>query len=257
MELFEISHAYKFLGGFYFAMSLLHVILFLYNRSRRANLVYAAGMFLVFLNFTFTQQAQLWSGAYKANILTDLAANAALLYYVSKYAIARALPNLKKALSLFGWLYGAGFIILVINFQLDILNTPLEILLRTAIYTVIGACCIIGLVKKIANFHLIVMATLFLMVMWVFFGTDIFNIWKGNFPPIRVTFVLLGFISPGIAYSYYLSQYLFKTKKNLAVEHLVNEQLSLVKIQAEKIKELDQLKSRFFANISIAAFVMA
>jgi signal transduction histidine kinase/AraC-like DNA-binding protein len=250
MQLFEISYAYKFLGGFYLALSVLHAILFLYNRSRKANLVYAAGMFLVFINFTFTQQAQLWSGAYKANILTDLAANGALLFYVSKYAISRALPSLIEVLRIFGWLYAAGFILLVINFQLDIFSTPLEILLRSAIYGVIGACCIIGLVKKIANFHLIVLATLFLMVMWVFFGTDIFSVWRGNFPPIRVIFILIGFILPGLAYSYYLSQYLFRTKKNLEREQVINEQLTLINIQAEKIKELDQLKSRFFANIS-------
>ncbi len=207
-------------------------------------------MFMVFINFTFTQQAKLWSGAYKANILTDLAANGALLFYVSNYVIARTLPGLKKTFQFFGWLYAAGFLLLTINFQLDIFTTPLEIILRSAVYVVIGASCIIGLVKKIANFHLIVIASLLLMVMWVFFGTDLFNIWSGSYPPLRVSFILVGFISPGIAYSYYLSQYLSRTKKNLVKEHIINEQLSLINLQAAKIQELDQLKSRFFANIS-------
>ncbi len=205
---------------------------------------------MVFINFTFTQQAKLWSGAYQINILTDLAANGALLFYVINYVIARTLPGLKRTLRFFGWLYVAGFLLLVINFQFDIFTSPLEIILRSAIYLVIGVSCIIGLVKKIANFHLIVIATLLLMVMWVFFGTDLFDIWGGIYPPLRVAFILVGFISPGIAYSYYLSQYLSRTKKNLVKEHIINEQLSLINLQAEKIKELDQLKSRFFANIS-------
>ena len=232
------------------AMSVLHVILFFYNPKRKSNLIYAAGMFMVFINFTFTQQAKLWSGAYKANILTDLAANGALLFYVSSYVIARTLPSLKKTFRFFGWLYAAGFLLLTINFQLDIFTKPLEIILRSAVYVVIGASCIIGLVKKLANFHLIVIASLLLMVMWVFFGTDLFNIWSGSYPPLRVIFILVGFISPGIAYSYYLSQYLSRTKKNLVKERIINEQLSLINLQAAKIQELDQLKSRFFANIS-------
>lgn len=250
MQLLEISHAYKFLGGFYLAMSVLHVILFLYNPTRKANLIYAAGMFMVFLNFTFTQQAILWSGAYKANVLTDLAANGALLYYVSNYVIARTMPVFKKPVQYFGWLYAGGFLLLVINFQLDIFDTPLETILRSAIYLVIGASCIIGLVKRLSNFHFIVIATLLLILMWVFCGTDIFNIWGGNYPPLRVSFILLGFISPGIAYSFYLSRYLSQTKKNLKEEYIINDQLSLINRQAEKIKDLDQAKSRFFANIS-------
>ncbi len=31
MQLFEISYAYKFLGGFYLALSVLHIIFFIYN----------------------------------------------------------------------------------------------------------------------------------------------------------------------------------------------------------------------------------
>ena len=45
--------AYVFVGGFYLAMSVLHFILFIYNRHRKANLIYSAGMMIAFLNFAF------------------------------------------------------------------------------------------------------------------------------------------------------------------------------------------------------------
>lgn len=249
MQLFEISYAYKFLGGFYLAMSVLHIILFVYNRSRKASLIYSVGLLLVFINFTFTQEVESWSGAYKINILTDLAANGVLLFYITNFILIASIPGLKKVIRIFGWLYAVGIFILILNSYSDYFNS-IQLVLRTAIYLVIGACCIIGLVKKIANFHLIVLATLFLMFMWVFFGTDLFNIWGNHFPVIRVFFILIGFITPFLAYSYYLARYLSTTKKNLAREHIINEQLSVINHQAEKIKELDQLKSRFFANIS-------
>ncbi len=250
MQLFEISYAYKFLGGFYLAMAVLHLILFMYNPSRKANLVYALGMLMVFINFTFTQEAETGSGAHKLNILTDLAANAAILYFVTYYIIPSILPKFKKIIQLFAWVYATGCALVIINSNLSIFSAPLEIILRSTIYIVIGASCIIGLVKKIPNFYLIVIATLLLMIMWVFFGADLFNVWHKEYPVLRVLFILLGFISPFIAYSHYLSRYLSVTKKNLLKEHIINEQLSLTKLEAEKIQELDQVKSRFFANIS-------
>jgi len=249
MQLFEISYAYKFLGGFYLALSVLHIILFIYNRKRKASLIYSTALLLVFINFTFTQQVESWSGAYKINILTDLGANGILLFYITNFILFKSIPGLKKVIRLFGWLYATGIFILILNFYSDYFNS-IEIVLRTGIYIVIGACCIIGLVKKIANFHLIVLATLFLTITWVVFGTDLFHIWGDHFPVIRVLFILIGFITPFIAYSYYLAKYLSKTKMDLAREHIINEQLSLINTQAEKIRELDHLKSRFFANIS-------
>lgn len=249
MQLFEISYAYKFLGGFYLALSVLHIIFFIYNRSRKASLIYSIGLLLVFINFTFTQEVESWSGAYKINILTDLAANGVLLFYITNFILAASLPGLKKIIRPFTWMYAAGIFILILSSYSDYFNT-IQLILRTTIYIVIGACCIIGLVKKIANFHLIVLATLLLTVMWVFVGTDLFNIWGGHYPFVRVFFILIGFISPFIAYSYYLSRYLSTTKKSLAREQIINEQLTVINLQAEKIKELDQLKSHFFANIS-------
>jgi signal transduction histidine kinase/DNA-binding NarL/FixJ family response regulator len=249
MQLFEISYAYKFLGGFYLALSVLHIILFIYNRNRKASLIYSSGLLLVFINFTFTQQVESWSGAHKLNILTDLGANGVLLFYISNFVLSKSLPQLKKVSRIFGWLYLAGITLLILNFYSDYFNI-IQLILRTAIYTMIGVNCILGLIKKIANFHLIVLATLFLMIMWVFFGTDLFGFWGNDFPFLRVLCILIGFITPFIAYSYYLARYLSKTKKNLAREHIINEQLSLINLQAEKIKDLDQLKSRFFANIS-------
>ena len=250
MQLFEISYAYKFLGGFYLAMAVLHMFLYLYNRSSRANLVYAFGMLMVFINFTFTHGINGSSGALKLNILTDLAANGALLYYVTNHIIKSTLPGLKKIILIFGWAYATGCLLVLINSRLTIFSTPLEMILRSVIYIVIVSSCIIGLIKKIPNFYLIVIATLLLMIMWVFFGVDLFNIWGNEYPLLRVLFILLGFISPFTSYSYYLSKYLSATKQNLVMEHTINKELSLTKLQAEKIHELDQLKSRFFANIS-------
>ncbi len=249
MQLFEISYAYKFLGGFYLAMAVYHIILFIYHRHRKSLIIYSGGMLMVFFNFTFLHDSEKWFWGFKINVLTDLAANGALLYFIS-YAILSS-SVFKKFIQTFGWFYFAGFIVVTINSQISFYEIPLEIILRGAIYLVIGVSCIIGLIKKIHNFLLIVLATLFLMIMHVFFGADIFNIWNQKFPVARVFFLLIGFISPFIAYSNYMARFLSFTRKNYLLKELdIKEQLSVEKIQAEKIKELDQLKSRFFANIS-------
>ncbi len=238
MQLFEISYAYKFLGGFYLAMAVLHLILFFYKIARRVNLIYAVGMLMVFINFTFTHNAIHDSGAHKLNVLTDLAANGALLYFVSYSVISSV--KFKKIIQAFGWIYGAGSLMLVMNSQLEIFHIHLEIILRSAIYFVIGLGCIIGLVKRIPNFLLIVLATLFLMLMHVLLGADLFSVWHDEYPVLRVLFLLIGFMLPFVAYSNYLAKYLATTRKTMFIE----------KLQAEKTRELDQLKSRFFANIS-------
>ncbi len=250
MQVIEISHAFIFLGGFYLAMAVQRLILFMYNRNRRANLVYFVGMLMVFINFTFTREPASWALAHKANILTDLIANGALLYFVVYKVISYTLPRFKKIIRTYVLLLIAGFILLALNIETTVFSMPLEIILRSSIYAVIGISCFIGLVKRIPNFHLIVIATFVLMLMWVISGADLFNVWDNEYPVIRILFIVVGFMSPWFAYSNYQARYLSTTKKNLAKEQIINEQLSLINIQAEKIKELDRLKSRFFANIS-------
>lgn len=250
MQVLEISYAFIFLGGFYLAMATQRLILFMYNRNRRANLVYFIGMFMVFINFTFTRDPASWAHARKLNILTDLLANAALLYFVLDKVISYTLPRFKKIIRIYVYVFFAAFVLLALNSQMQIFRMPLEIILRSSIYAVTGFGCALGLVKRIPNFHLIVIATLILMVMWVISGADLFNFWDNEYPVIRVLFLVVGFMSPWFAYSNYQARYLSTTKKNLAKEQIINEQLSLINVQAEKIRELDQLKSRFFANIS-------
>ncbi len=250
MQVLEISYAYIFLGGFYLAMAVQRLILFMYNRNRRGNLVYFIGMLMVFINFTFTRDPASWVHAHKVNILTDLIANGALLYFVVYKVISYTLPRFKKIVRTYVLLLIAGFLLLVLNSRATIFDMPLEFILRSSIYAVILFSCAIGLVKKIPNFHLIVIATLLLMVMWVLSGVDIFNFWDNEYPVVRVLFIVVGFMLPWFAYSNYQARYLSTTKKNLAKEQIINEQLSLINLQAEKIKELDHLKSRFFANIS-------
>lgn len=250
MQVIDISHAYIFLGGFYLAMSVQRLILFMYNRNRRSNLVYFIGMLMVFINFTFTRDNPSWTLARKVNILTDLIANGALLYFVVYKIISYTLPRFKKLIQTYVILFLLGVALIAVNSEVIIIGIPLEILLRSSIYAIIGFSCFLGLVKKIPNFHLIVIATFVLEVMWVISGADLFNFWDNEYPVTRILFIVIGFMSPWFAYSNYQARYMSTTKKNLAKEQIINEQLSLINIQSEKIKELDQLKSRFFANIS-------
>lgn len=250
MQVIDISHAYIFLGGFYLAMSVQRLILFMYNRNRRSNLVYFIGMLMVFINFTFTRDNPSWALARKVNILTDLIANGALLYFVVYKIISYTLPRFKKLIQTYVILFLLGVALTAVNSEVIIFDIPLEIILRSSIYAIIGFSCFLGLVKKIPNFHLIVIATFVLELMWVISGADLFNFWENEYPITRILFIVIGFMSPWFAYSNYQARYMSTTKKNLAKEQIINEQLSLINIQAEKIKELDQLKSRFFANIS-------
>ncbi len=290
MNIFQPEVAYVFVGGFYLAISVLHFILYIYNRHRRANLVYSLGMFMAFVNFAFvpisTQQNHTQSHD-KINILLSTLSNGALLYFISYYVIAYLIPKYKTRIRAFGIFYLSGFTVLCTTFTTDTTFYAIDFLLRTSLYLVVAGSCVIGLSRKIPNFLLIVLATGLLVISDLLIG-DVFNLWgKGNYPLMRILIVLIGFTTPFIAYSVYLSKDLAVTSKKLVREHIMNERLSQEKyeqelvtrkllevqnielersvfertreisqqkeeleIQAKKIQEIDKIKSRFFANIS-------
>ncbi len=288
MKLMQPEIAYIFVGGFYLAMSVLHLILYMYNRHRKVNLVYALGLAFAFVNFTFVPISldPTFTGD-KINVLLSTLSNGALLYFISYYVISYLVPKYKKSIQIFGWCYLAGFGLLAISYPIENIFYSIDLMLRSSLYLVVAASTVIGLQKKVPNFILIVMATVLLVAADILVA-DFFNIWgRGNYPATRTLIVLIGFTAPFIAYSTFISKDLAITSKKLMKEHVMNERLSREKyeqelitrklleaqnielersvfertreismqkeeleIQAEKIQEIDKIKSRFFANIS-------
>jgi signal transduction histidine kinase/DNA-binding response OmpR family regulator len=288
MKLMQPEIAYVFVGGFYLAMSVLHFILYMYNRHRKVNLVYSLGMGIAFINFVFVPIAvDPNSAGDKINILLSTLSNGTILYFISYYVISYLAPKYKQRIQSFGWCYIAGFVLLAISYPVKNIFYTIDLILRSSLYMVVAASTVIGLLKKVPNFILIVIATVLLVAADILVA-DFFGIWgRGNYPASRTLIVLIGFTAPFIAYSIFLSKDLALTSKKFIKEHIMNERLSREKyeqelitrkllesqnielersvfertrkismqkeeleIQAEKIQEIDKIKSRFFANIS-------
>lgn len=283
---------FLFLGGFNLAMGCFHLVLFFFNRHKKANLYYGIGLVMVFLNFTMVDLAtdpEFNSSTYKANVLISSATNGILLYFVSYYVFASLVPLLQRVLKFF-----AGFYIIAL-FVLASLSPETAYLdyvaqtLRGIVYLSTLAICILGLLERLPYFHLIVVTTLLLLVTEAFAGVDVFGIWHPSnpYPPLRTTLILIGYSVPFLTYSAYLSKDLAVVAKKLTRELIMNERLTREKYeqeiatrkileaqnlelernvqrrtleisnqkeelraQAEKIIELDKLKTNFFANIS-------
>jgi signal transduction histidine kinase/DNA-binding NarL/FixJ family response regulator len=232
--------------------------------------------------FTLTTQ--------KANDVISSATNGVLLYFVSYYLFASTAPKLRKVIRVFAAFYSVGFLILLLSPVESNHFNPVFISLKFLSYLTAISICVFGLLKRTQNFYLIVSATLLLVITEAFVAKDLFNFWSSGgvpYPIERNILILVGYAVPFIAYSAYTSKDLALTSKKLSRELMMNEKLSKEKYeqelvtrkllevqnvelersvhertrqiskqkeelaaQADKIIELDKIKSRFFANIS-------
>jgi len=292
MKLTQIEFAFVFLGGFYLAMAALHVILYVYNRHRKSNLVYAIGLGFVSANYTLVDLSSEVSYSLvsqKADALMNAATNGILVYFVAYYILASTIPLLKNIVRALAVFYLVGFAGLIILSPTADLFSIIDNILRLTCYITAASICIFGLLKKIPNFYLIVTATVLLILTEVFLAVDLFDFWPAvnAYPLERVVLIIIGYTTPYLAYSTYLSKDLALTSKKLTKEHIMNERLTREKYeqelvtrkileaqnielersvfertreisrqkeeletQSEKILEIDKIKSRFFANIS-------
>jgi signal transduction histidine kinase/CheY-like chemotaxis protein/methylphosphotriester-DNA--protein-cysteine methyltransferase len=282
--------AFIFLGGFFFAMAVLHLILYAYNKHKKANVIYAIGLIAGGINYSFVEIST--SSTFtlehaKMNIILNTISNGILLYFVSYYLIASFIPVLKRIVQILAVLYTIGFIILAFSEYSSGLFNSTETVLRVTAYITAVCVCVLGLVNKIPNFALIVAAAVLLMLTEIFIAVDIFGLWHAAYSWPRNLLIILGYSSPFVVYSAYLSKDLALTSKKLMKEHIMNEQLTQeqyrqemvtrkilesqkteleqsvrertreimqkneqLEQQAEKIQEVDKIKTRFFANIS-------
>jgi signal transduction histidine kinase/DNA-binding response OmpR family regulator len=292
MKLSLPEFAYIFLGGFYISMAALHLILYTYNRHRKMNLFYGLGLVVASVNYTFVDLSV--DPGYsqtdeKANILLSTVSNGILLYFAVYYIVATNQPELKKFIQYFAWPYLAGLIALIVLPYSSVIFSVTETILRTTCYIAAIVIVVYGFVKRTPNFYLIMLATLGLILTEIFLAADVLNLWSevNLYPPSRSVLIVIGYTTPFLAYSAYLSKDLALTSKKLMKEHVMNERLSREKYeqetvtrkllevqnielersviertrqisaqkeeletQADKIMELDKIKSRFFANIS-------
>ncbi len=290
MKVLQPDIAFIFIGGFFLAMSLIHFVLFMYNRHRKANLVYSLGIFMAFINYALIPISTDPNYNYdyeKANVILSAASDGALLYFIAYYLFASKMPGMKLLVKRLAWVYVACFFaLLILNYGSPVF-TAINYGLKILVYCLALSICVIGLVKRISYFPFIVIAALLLIGTEAFLAADLFGIWNGLYPPLRVLFIIIGYTSPYFAYTAYISIDFAETSKQLVKEHATNERLTREKYQqeiatrklleaqnlelernveertreiynqkkeleeqSEKIKELDKVKSRFFANIS-------
>src|SRR5688572_27385561 len=100
--------AFIFLGGFFFAMAVLHLILYAYNKHKKANVIYAIGLIAGGINYSFVEIST--SSTFnlehaKMNIILNTISNGILLYFVSYYLIASFIPVLKRIVQILAALY--------------------------------------------------------------------------------------------------------------------------------------------------------
>ncbi len=290
MKILQPDIAFIFIGGFYLSMSLIHFVLFLYNRHRKANLVYSIGIFIAFINYALIplRTYPTYNNDYeKVNILLSTATNGALLFFISYYLFSSKMQGMKSLVRKLAWVYVTCFLFLII---LDYENNLFNLMsygLKALVFGVVVTICVIGLIKRIPYFPFIVMAAVLLIATEVMLAVDLFDLWDKQYPFVRVLLIIIGYTSPYFAYTAYISIDFANTSKQLVKEHIMNERLTRekyeqeianrkfleaqnaeleknveertheifkqkeeIEIQSEKIKELDKIKSRFFANIS-------
>ncbi|MFZ6008915.1 MAG: ATP-binding protein [Bacteroidota bacterium] len=264
-----------FLGGFYLALGLLHFILYLYNTHKKANLLYSLGLVMVFINYIILDTNPLKNPTLltiKLSALVNFLTNGILLYFAANYLFAIYLPFRRIAVTAFLWIYTLLFTVLCVTSADSFLFEIFATVLRFTCYAAASSICVAGFIRNWQNFYLIGSATLILLITEAFVAVDIFGLWDTH-GGIRLWLILSGYSIPFIAYSSYLSKDLALTSKKLyeqeritrkilegqneALEQKVKErtrqicaQKEELEAQAEKIKEIDKIKSRFFANIS-------
>jgi len=240
MKLSQIEFAYVFLGGFYLAMAALHIILYIYNRHRKSNLIYAVGLILVAINYTLidiSSEISYSSTNQKMAWLINAATNGVLVYFVAYYLLASSIPALKNIVRTTAALYTAAFIVMAMTSPDRELFAVIDMLLRITCYSTAVGICIFGLVRRIQNFYLIVTATAMLILTEVFLAVDLFDIWSAQnaYPVQRVIFIMIGYTAPYLVYSSYLSKDLALTTKKLNKELILNEKLTQEKYEQELI----------------------
>src|SRR6187549_2379526 len=115
MKILQPEIAFIFIGGFFLAMSLLHFVLFMYNRHRKSNLVYSFGIFIAFINYAllpFSTDPNYNNDYEKLNIILSTATNGALLYFISYYLFSSKMPGVKSVVRKLGWVYVVCFLFL-------------------------------------------------------------------------------------------------------------------------------------------------
>ncbi|MEX2234521.1 MAG: ATP-binding protein [Cyclobacteriaceae bacterium] len=80
-------------------------------------------------------------------------------------------------------------------------------------------------------------------------ATDPLGLWKVQ-SSFRKHLTAIGYSSSFVLYAIYLAKDLAITSRKLAIELENNANLRIKNMEADKLRELDELKSRFFANIS-------
>jgi signal transduction histidine kinase/DNA-binding response OmpR family regulator len=259
--------------------ALLHLFLFLFYPARTSNLHYSLWLIFfagasscVYFDNVFTDPARLQTIAY-IFLLTNLAFAVASVAFIYSVCYSRQPRQI--------WFFCAlGILLVLLLLLFPALSAPMVTLMFLSICTLeVLRVVLLGMLRQQPGVWLIGMGLLAVAV-GVFIGSvDVLNLWQKN-PYGQNLFITFSFLTLPLCTSLYLAQDFARTNLNLEVqlkqvnelsaktlaqeaeklqlvaeqnqqlEQTVLERTAQLQQKADKLREMDAVKSRFFTNLT-------
>jgi signal transduction histidine kinase/DNA-binding response OmpR family regulator len=251
---------YLFLSGFFFSTGILLILIYFFNKAKISFLYYALTIFiasaiqlLYYLRgvnfFLKPEDFQLfyWPLYEKFHVLLNILVHAGFILFLSA-----SIQSGKGLVKIF--LTVSGITILIVfslgaEFSAHPAYTWSRGLTQILYYTSTGWMLVKGFLKNIDYFNWVISGVVIYLITEIFLTADYFSVWDGH-SFTRSALWLSGLTLPFTLYAIFLSKDLALTSKHLQEEVKLNSELKFKELEARQIREVNNLKSRFFANIS-------
>ncbi len=251
---------YLFLSGFFFSTGILLILIYFFNKAKVSFLYYALTIFIASaiqllyylrgVNF-FLAPADYplfnWSLYEKFHVLLNILVHAGFILFLSA-----SIQSGKGLVKIFLSVSGITILILFLlgaEFSAHPAYTWSRGLTQILYYTSTGWMLVKGFLKNIDYFNWVISGVVIYLLTEIFLTADYFSIWDGH-SFTRSALWLTGLTIPFTLYAIFLSKDLALTSKHLQEEVKLNSELKYKELEARQIREVNNLKSRFFANIS-------
>jgi signal transduction histidine kinase/DNA-binding response OmpR family regulator len=251
---------YLFLSGFFFSTGILLILIYFFNKAKISFLYYALTIFiasaiqlLYYLRgvnfFLKPEDFQLfyWPLYEKFHVLLNILVHAGFILFLSA-----SIQSGKGIVKVFLTISGITTVILFSlgsEFSSHPAYTWTQGLTQILYYSATAWLLLKGFLKNIDHFTWIIGGFIIYLLTEIFITADYFSIWQ-DYSLFRSAIWLSGLTVPFTLYAVFLSKDLAFTSKLLQKELRENAELKFKDLEAQKIREVNNLKAQFFANIS-------